>query len=192
MHPWFEVAAVLLNAESTAPRQGPAPARTTADTQAPTTAGWPPSPAGSNPSSDCPNTQTIWTNLTSGSPKTLDQIITENLQGIVSVAARAAPWTHVVNIGYPYIVNSTNVCYADSGSWHGSKSVVDKLNTDHTNVTGANVKYVDLTTSGNFGTSPVANNYIQLFRLYGYPHPSGTGQDKIAAAAAATASGSGW
>jgi hypothetical protein len=55
----------------------------------------------------------------------------------------------------------------DSGSWHGSKSVINKLNGDHQGVTGSNVHHVDLTDSGSLGSNPVSGGYLQLTRLYG-------------------------
>jgi len=70
-------------------------------------------------------------------------------------------------MGYPYVVDSTNCCSADSGSWHGSKSVIDSLNADHTAVTGSNVHYINLTSSGGFGANPVSSNSLQLIKPEG-------------------------
>lgn len=152
--------------------------------------------------SDCPDANEVYNYLTVSGfvipGVTIDSLIQANLQGMVTVAANASPGVRVLNVGYPYTTDSTgNSCYADSGSTKGVHSVIADLNSDHTFVSGANVKYVDLTASTAFGNSPVTNGYISLNRLYGYPHPtvgagSTTGQSKIASAAITVLTGAGW
>jgi hypothetical protein len=133
-----------------------------------------------NPSVDCPDSQKVWDYLkaTQLDGRTLDQHIQDNLQGVVTVAARVSPGVRVINMGYPYMVDAANSCSADTGSWHGSKSVMDSLNIDHSAVTGANVHYISLTDLSGFGPNPTNN--LQLRRLYGYPHPVDTGQNLMA------------
>jgi hypothetical protein len=135
-----------------------------------------------NPSTDCPDSQSVWDWLhaTQLDGNTDDQHIQANLQGIVTVATRYSPGVRVLNVGYPYVVDHTNSCSANSGSWHGAKSVIDDLNADHTAVTGANVSYIDLTSASGFGQDPVSSGYLQLTRLYGYPHANSPGQSRIA------------
>jgi hypothetical protein len=70
--------------------------------------------------------------------------------------------------------------------------VVDHLNDDHEAVTGSNVHYLDLTASGAFGSSPVSSGFLQLTRLYGYPHPEETGQVVMANVAVDDLIGTGW
>lgn len=134
--------------------------------------------SGTNPAVDCPNSQSVyaWLKAAQLDGQTLDAHIRANLQGIVTVTNRFSPSTRILNVGYPYVLNSGNVCLADSGTWHGSKSVTDDLNANHTAITGTNVHYINLATA--FGVNPLT--YIQLRRLYGYPHPVDTGQTLIA------------
>jgi hypothetical protein len=136
----------------------------------------------SSPSADCPDSQSVWDWLhaTQLDGETDDQHIQDNLGGIVTVATRYSPGVRVLNVGYPYVVDQSNSCSADSGTWHGSKSVIDDLNADHQAISGANVTYVDLTGSSGFGSSPVSGGYLQLNRLYGYPHPNDAGQSRMA------------
>ncbi len=148
---------------------------------------------------NCPDTEALWQNLQTAS---LNGVITANLQGLVTVAKNASPGVRVLNVGYPYSVDTGtqltgNPCYADwfdgASTHHGVKSVVDALNADHTAVTGTNVKYVSTTTA--FGSTRVdqpTNGYIQLTRFYGYPHPTAAGQTVIATTAATLATGTGW
>ena len=148
---------------------------------------------------DCPHSNDVYNNLTVPSyaipGTTVSAVIQANLQGMTTIAAAESPGVRVLNVGYPYTVNSTgNSCYADSGGIKGVKSVIDELNSDHAFVSGANQKYVDLSTA--FGTSPMTT-FLQPRRLYGYPHPttgsaSTTGQSKIAATVVAAITGSGW
>ncbi len=136
----------------------------------------------SDPSTDCPDSQSVWNWLKANQldGRTLDAHIQTNLQGIVTVATRYSSGVRVINMGYPYMVNAANSCSADSGSWHGSKSVIDDLNAVHTAVTGANVHYISLTAATGFGPNPIAAGDLQLRRLYGYPHPVDTGQTVMA------------
>jgi len=144
---------------------------------------------------DCPDTQSVYTTLGAGSP-TLNATITSNLQGLMTIASSVSPGVRGLNVDYPYVEDNTSICYNDSGAWHGVKSVVDLLHADHAAVTGSNVKLIDL--RANFGATPVASGYLQLTRLYGYPHPSGSvtsstpGQTRIANAVAAVATGTSW
>ena len=136
----------------------------------------------SNPSQDCPDSQSVFAFLQSQAldGQTYDTHIKANLQGVVTVATAVSPGVRILNIGYPYIVDSTNACSGITGAWHGSKSVIDELNTDHTSVTGTNVHYINLTATGSFGANPVGSNLLQLRRFYGYPHPVDAGQAMIA------------
>jgi hypothetical protein len=140
--------------------------------------------------SECLNTQSVYAYLMSGTPTTSSRITT-NLQGVVSVATAASPSVRVVNVDYPYVVDSKNPCYKNSGPWHGVKAVIDVLHNAHAAVTGSNVKMLDL--RDLFGAKPVTSGYFQLTRLYGYPHASGAatssnpGQTRIADAAATLA-----
>jgi hypothetical protein len=141
-----------------------------------------------NPAADCPNSEAVYSTLTGGAATT----ITNNVQGMATLAASYSPGTRVAVVGYPYIVDVGNDCAADSGTWHGFTSTTGELNSTLTSVTGTNVRYVDLMASGNLGTSPVTDNYLQLTRLYGYPHESAAGQSKTAGAVVGVVRGSGW
>jgi hypothetical protein len=150
---------------------------------------------------NCPDANSVYNNLTvpdPGTGLTVSGLVQSNLQGMETVAVAASPGVRVLNIGYPNVTDSTgNSCYADSGSTKGTHSVVVELNGDHTYVSGANVRYVDLTASTSLGTSPVTGGYISTYRIYGYPHPtlgsgSGTGQSKVAATAIAMLTGTSW
>jgi hypothetical protein len=60
-------------------------------------------------------------------------------------------------------------------------------NAAHKDVLGKSVRYVNI--SSELGTSPVSNDYLQLTRLYGYPHASGSGQGLISTKARAVLAG---
>jgi hypothetical protein len=130
--------------------------------------------------SNCPDTEAIYQSLLSTDPisgQTFDNIIRANLGGLVTVANRASSGVRIINAGYPYVVNSDSPCSANwtsNGSLHhGVVAVIDRLNADHTAITGPNVKYLDL--SGLFGSfNPLP--YIQQTSLYGYPHANASGQ----------------
>jgi hypothetical protein len=140
---------------------------------------------------DCPDTNTMYNNLTTGSP-TGNATITANLQGIVDVAVAASPSVRVLSVGYSEILDSGNVCQGDrdGGSTKGAGSVVTQLNDDHSGLSGANVKYVDLVDA--LGTTPVSDGDIQETRIYGYPHPDSSGQILIGEAAYSDLAGYAW
>ena len=137
---------------------------------------------------DCPNSETVYNQL-QGS---IGTDITSNLQGVVDLSDANSPGVRVLTVGYPYILDSTSDCAANDGTWEGFNATVDALNASVFGVTSANVKDVDLTLSGNFGSSPITNNLIQETRLYGYPHASSGGQNIVASAAVGIVRGSGW
>ena len=153
--------------------------------------------ATSNPSADCPDSNTLYGELTANSGALSDDI-QANLQGVADLSARLAPGSRVLNVGYPYIADyddsasASNDCSFDSGSWKGSRSVIDKLNDAHEAVTGDNTQYLDLTKDSGLGKDPVANGYLQLTRFYGYPHASADGQSRIAVVADSALNGTGW
>jgi Domain of unknown function (DUF4082)/WD40-like Beta Propeller Repeat len=132
-------------------------------------------PWGVTSRSRCPKSDLVYDRLTANSRE-----IKGNLNGIATIAHRASPGVRILNVGYPYIVNSTNVCFGHSTTkpLAGSQDDIDLVNLFHQAITGPNIRYVDLTSP--FGTSPVSSGYIQLRRLYGYPHPTGAGQELIA------------
>ncbi len=128
--------------------------------------------------SDCPDTQSVYTNAINA-----QAAIRNNLSGIVAQAVITSPSVKILNVGYAYAVDQGSPCFPNRGGAAGVASLIDLLNDDHKAITGPNVRYVDLTAGSSLGTQPIANNYIQKTRLYGYPHPSATGQVLIAATA---------
>lgn len=149
---------------------------------------------------ECPNTEAVWQTLQSAS---LTASIAANLQGIVEVAAAASPGVRVLNLNYPYVVDygtqsTGNPCYSDwninGTDYRGVKSVVDALNAARAAVTGARVKNVDVKSAFGVNTT-VSGGYLQLTRIYGYPHPSGGpsgGQNRMADQASSVLTGPGW
>jgi hypothetical protein len=136
----------------------------------------------------CPNTDSIYATLQAANMQ-----ITNNLYGVVKVAHRASPGVRILNVGYPQVVDSGNPCYGDQQTflpYIGAAHVIEGLNDDHKGVMSKNTKYVDTTAA--LGEYPVSDGRLQLTRLYGYPHPSGTGQALISTAAQAVLAGSQW
>jgi hypothetical protein len=140
------------------------------------------------PATHCPDTDSVYGNAVANRSD-----IRDALQGIADMAEAKSPSTHVLSVGYPYVLNNTNDCHNDDGGWKGEASVISELNSNATSVNGSNVQYLSL--ASLFGSTPVSSGYIQLTRYYGYPHPSDgptSGVDEIGDAAAALAYGSGW
>jgi hypothetical protein len=137
-------------------------------------------------SGDCPDTASMYSYLTTGSP-TGNDTIKANLQGIVDVAAATSPSVRVLSVGYPEILDYFDTC--QSGTT-GAGAVIGQLNDDHSGLTGSNVQYVDLATA--FGTTPISDGDIQETYDFGYPHPSSTGQALIGTAASDKVTGGGW
>jgi hypothetical protein len=121
---------------------------------------------------------------------------------MVTVAANSSPGVRVLDVGYPYIMDAdsstgiSNDCTGDAagGSWKGADSAVDAINDAVSAVSSSNAQYVSLTGTDGLGTDPEADGYIQLDRLYGFPHPTGGSgaQDRIANDAVTVLTGSGW
>jgi hypothetical protein len=132
----------------------------------------------------CPNSETAYQNLfgtTDGSG--LESTIHSNLQAIITAGKGTNGTPRFVDMLYPYIVKTTNVCSKDatlgtfpSTVWHGSASVINGLNDVHRSLAANDVLTLDL--ANNFGDNPLPK--IQQNRFYGYPHPNDVGQDKIA------------
>jgi hypothetical protein len=133
---------------------------------------------------DCPRASPVFDRLIDKYPT-----IKSNLQKIVDIVRAEGSAYRVIDIDYPYVVNSGNLCgppfsYTIKKTTYrdvGSNTVVKELALLHGGVAGNNVQHVDL--RGLFGTTSPSSR-LQLTRLYGYPHPNDTGQDAIASAAA--------
>jgi hypothetical protein len=131
---------------------------------------------------DCPDTQSVYANA-----QAAEATIRKNLSSIVAQAVAASPSIQILNLGYPYVVDKGNPCFADHKKAAGVKSLIDLLNADHKALIGPNVRYVNLAGNSGFGLTPISSGYLQKTRLYGYPHPSDSGQDLIASLAASLA-----
>jgi len=138
---------------------------------------------------NCPDSDTVFDSLLANKGG-----IKVNLTGVATVAHRASPGVRILDVGYPYVHNQSpqttagNTCSGNASStdikpFVGSKAIIDRLNYYHQAVTGSSIRYVDL--AQDFGTNPVASNYLQLTRLYGWPHASGAGQARISSKAQA-------
>ena len=132
----------------------------------------------------CPNTNAIYNRtIASGSS------ITTNLQSIVNQAQAVAPGTRVVDMLYPYVVETSNPCAQNYknrllGQWNGERATVDVLDDTHLAVKSVGVVHVDPRKGAGFGSTPLA--YLQLTRYWGYPHPNDSGQMRLAAVAASS------
>lgn len=136
--------------------------------------------AGKN-AKNCLNTQAMWNSLNNKQAS-----IAKNVQNIVNNAISSDPNVRIITLTYPYVMDTSNVCSSDlmTGSivsWHGSKSVVDRLDNIDTTITASNgnIIPVDLRISPDFGSSPLGD--LQLIYYFGYPHPNLVGQSAIAA-----------
>lgn len=136
----------------------------------------------------CPDSDTLYKllfgNGDPNGPTPASVTIQSNLQTIIDAGRSAASSTRFINMLYPNVVKSTNVCGMDAydGStvfWHGSNSVVKGLNDIHRNLAGPGILTLDA--AGGFGDNPLPK--LQLIRFYGYPHPNDAGQSKLAAMA---------
>jgi len=111
-------------------------------------------------------------------------VIQSNLQDIIAAGKSTAGTPRFVDMLYPYLTKSTNVCSYDNPFpgpiWHGSASVVNGVNDIHRGLAANDVLTLDL--AKDFGDNPLPK--LQQIRYYGYPHPNDTGQDKIAQLAA--------
>jgi Tol biopolymer transport system component len=139
--------------------------------------------------SNCPDSDAVYTGLT-GNSGALGDEITANLDGVAEVAARHSPGVRVLIVGYPDVMDSSDsadaksYCYSDHGSspvWHGAHSTLLELNSNIAAITEANAQYVGVTSG--FGSTPIHSGYIQPTRYYGYPHATSSGQSVIADAA---------
>ena len=121
-------------------------------------------------SKKCLDTEGVWTTLQGQSAS-----IATNLDSIASSALGSDPNVRLVDVNYPYVMDTSNICSIDRGAIHGAQSVIDGLDSLHGHFPGANVVNIDLRTG--FGVSPLAD--LQLIELYGYPHPNDAGQTLI-------------
>ncbi len=135
--------------------------------------------------SDCPDTQALYNRL-------LNQkaTIRSDLSEIVAQGRAASSSVRFVDMLYPYVLKSDNVCNVDrqipdpndltkSLTWHGAGSVIDELDKLHLEPNGSDVTHVD--PRNIFGPNPLPE--IQKTRYFGYPHPDDSGQAKMASAA---------
>ncbi len=128
---------------------------------------------------DCPDASGVYSRAIA-----TDYTVISNLKSIIDRAIAASSSTHIVEVGYGYIVDSLNPCSGNNGSASGSHAVVDLLNRSLAVLVNQQVCFVDLTANAGFGNNPVSDGYLQLTRLYGYPHPNANGQNRIATLAA--------
>ncbi|HEX7963635.1 MAG TPA: GDSL-type esterase/lipase family protein [Candidatus Saccharimonadales bacterium] len=133
---------------------------------------------------ECPDSTLLYNRLSSSLPDGQDApavTIQQNLQTLISQGKAAAPSTRFINMLYPYVVKSTNVCSADvtldsTVIFRGSASVVNALNDIHRSLAGPGVLTLDA--AAGFSDNPLPK--LQLIRFYGYPHPNDAGQNKLA------------
>lgn len=137
----------------------------------------------------CPDQkQELWQRA---SDKSTQAAILTALNNAIKTAVQAARGVRIVDVMYPYTVDSGNPCYgnhtiAKKQVWHGQKDIVDILDKLHERLRPYAQRLIklDLRTEPAFcGGQSVASGQIQLTRLYGYPHPSNAGQDSIASLA---------
>ncbi len=136
--------------------------------------------------SDCPDTQALYNRLLAQRGT-----ITADLAQIVATVREASSSTRFVDMLYPYVLPTSNVCSQDRqvptnpsnpsqmGTWHGAQSVIDELDRLHQILAGPDVIKVDLRVA--FGNRPLQR--LQQTRYFGYPHPNDAGQTKMASIA---------
>ncbi len=132
---------------------------------------------------DCPDTNSLY--AAAQREKANGQA---DLNRALSDVRASTPSTRFVDILYPYILNSGNVCAQNRQlplnpndltqwtTWHGANDVVDVIDSMHATFSGSDVSTVDLRES--FGASPLQK--IQQTRYFGYPHPDAGGQNAMA------------
>lgn len=132
---------------------------------------------------DCPDTQAMYQRLIGQEAE-----IRSDLSQLVTSGRNASTSVRIIDVLYPYIMKSDNVCNVDreipidpdnpavTQTWHGAKSVVDLVDSFHDGITGPDVFKLDLRTT--FTTNPLSK--LQLVRVYGYPHVNSDGQAQMA------------
>jgi streptogramin lyase len=113
-----------------------------------------------------------------------------NLQTVINEAEAASSGVRLVDVTYPYVVDTSNPCNLDyskrvlgvKDTFKGAKALVDGIAQVHGQLQSVAMYRVDLRTSQGFGTTPMA--YLQTTRLFGYPHANESGQNKVAELAA--------
>jgi hypothetical protein len=142
--------------------------------------------ATSRSSVGCPDTDSVMNSL-----KQVDYEITNNLYGVATAAHRASLGVRVLNVGYPQVLDSSDTCNGDSTTAFprvGTAGVINKLNDIHQGVVGKYIRYVN--SASALGDTPISDGYLQLARLYGYPHANATGQGRISTKAQDVVTGS--
>ena len=107
-----------------------------------------------------------------------------HLQFIVTQAMQIDRNVRIVDVGYPFVMKTDNICAinrkgAFGATIYGATAVVNELNTIHMEVTGNRIVHIDLRKV--VGNNPLSD--LQLIEYYGYPHPNAKGQNAIASAA---------
>jgi hypothetical protein len=130
---------------------------------------------------NCPDSDSVYARAIAAAPG-----IRSALKKVMSTASASSASTRFVDVGYPYVVPKGNVCGTNhrtgSGTWYGSNTVVDFLDTLHRRLSAPGLVHVDL--RSQFNRSAKLSD-LQLTRYYGYPHPDASGQNLIAGLAAA-------
>jgi hypothetical protein len=133
----------------------------------------------------CPDSESVYRRIISQTPT-----IQSDIGKMLAKVRSSSPTVRFIDVLYPYVLKSTNVCSLDHQiydpgtsaykTWHGGGSVIDKLALVHkSTLVGSDVVRVDL--RAVFGADPLSNT--QLTRYFGYPHPSSSGQNLIASSA---------
>jgi hypothetical protein len=130
----------------------------------------------------CPDTSALYKTAVDDSGT-----ITGNLEYLLASARSADPNSRLVDLYYPYIVNSDNTCSAnstdgDGSTFYGAQADIDELDSTHVaaDATQSDVQSIDLRQV--FGNNPLG--YIQQTYFYGYPHANASGQEVIGRIAA--------
>jgi hypothetical protein len=132
---------------------------------------------------DCPDTNALYATIQSEASN-----ISSDLRRAVGNVRLAARSTRFVDLLYPYVVKTDNVCATNltvgdptqTAIWHGATDVIDALNSTHSVLSGSDIAKIDLRTV--FGPNPLP--MLQLTRYFGYPHADMSGQRDTAAKAA--------
>ncbi len=131
--------------------------------------------------SSCPDSNAFYNNV-----KTAASSIKSAIKNMIATASATGTSTRFVDVEYPYIVATGNVCGVNhstsTGTWIGSNAAVNYLDSLQASIKAPGLVYVNL--RNHFDTSALLSD-LQLTTLFGYPHPDTTGQKLIAKLAAA-------
>jgi hypothetical protein len=131
--------------------------------------------------SNCPDADTFYGNAIAAASS-----IKSALKNIMTTAAASSASTRFVDVEYPNIMSTSNVCAINhstsTGTWFGSNAAVNYLDNLQKNISAPGLVHIDL--RPKFDNSSNVSD-LQLIRYFGFPHPNATGQQLIAKLAAA-------